>query len=90
MREPVKIVIGMAVQGEEGFVGEVERIDLDPSQSFAVRVSVRPRHEGGKARLIPVEALELEPDGLRLPRTLKGFEQFPPTDGADGAEGANL
>ena len=81
MREPVKIVIGMAVQGEEGFVGEVERIDLDPTEAFAVQVAFRPRHEGGAARLVPTGELEQGPDGLRLHYTLDGFEEFPLADG---------
>ena len=83
MPEPMEIAIGAPVWGEEGFVGEVERIDLDPAQSAAVRVAVRPRHEGGAARLVPVAVLEQGPDGLRLPRTLAGFEEFPRADGAD-------
>ena len=81
MEDAIQIVIGTAVMGDEAFVGEVERIDLDPSASFAVRVAVRPRHEGGVARLIPVESLETRPDGLRFHSTLEEFEQFPPADG---------
>ena len=81
MREAMEIAIGAPVEGEEGFVGEVERIDLDPSGRFAVRVAVRPRHEGGSARLIPADVLESGPDGLRMHRTLDGFEEFPLADG---------
>lgn len=81
MRDAIAIVIGTAVQGDEGFVGEVERVDLDPSGSFAVRVAVRPRHEGGAARLIPADALQAGPDGLRLPGTLDEFEDYPLADG---------
>jgi|GEM_PF-3028514 hypothetical protein len=84
MREAMEIAVGAPVEGDEGFVGEVERIDLDPSGSFAVRLSVRPRHEGGKARLIPADELEPGPLGLRLHRTLKGFEELPLTEGSHG------
>ncbi|MEY9856046.1 hypothetical protein ABH935_001650 [Catenulispora sp. GAS73] len=85
MGNTIEIVIGMAVKGDEGFVGEVERIDLDPTGTFAVQVALRPRHEGGIARLIPMTALEVAPaevgpDGLRLRCTLEEFEQFPPVD----------
>ena len=83
MRDAIEITVGAPVEGEEGFVGEVERIDLDPSGRFAVRVTVRPRHEGGEARLVPIAALDSGPGGLRLPRTLKGFEEeFPVADGS--------
>lgn len=82
MGNAIEIVIGAAVEGDEGFVGEVERVDLDPTGSFAVRVAVRPRHEGGAARVIPTEALEAGPDGLRLHRSLAEFEEFPPADGS--------
>jgi hypothetical protein len=81
MRNAIEIAIGAAVEGDEGFVGEVERIDLDPSGSFAARVAVRPRHEGGTARLIPAKVLQAGPDGLRLRCTLEEFEEFPPADG---------
>jgi hypothetical protein len=84
MQEAMEIAVGAPVEGDEGFVGEVERIDLDPSGRFAVRVSVRPRHEGGKARLIPADELEPGRLGLRLHRTLKGFEEFPQTEGSRG------
>ncbi|GAA1987104.1 hypothetical protein [Catenulispora subtropica] len=80
MRERIEIAIGSAVQGDEGFVGEVERIDLDPSGGFAAQVAVRPRHEGGATRLVPAALLEQGPDGLRLARTLQEFEELP----ADG------
>lgn len=82
MQEAMEIAVGAPVEGDEGFVAEVERIDLDPSGRFAARVSVRPRHEGGKARLIPAEELELGASGLRLHRTLKRFEEFPLADGS--------
>jgi hypothetical protein len=81
MGAAIEIAVGAAVQGDEGFVGEVERIDLDPAGRFALRVAVRPRHEGGTARLIPVAVLRAGPDGLRLDRSLEGFEEFPPADG---------
>lgn len=84
MREAMQIAVGAAVTGDEGFVGEVERIDLDPTGRFAVRVAVRPRHEGGAERLVPAADLENGPDGLRLPRTLEGFEQYPTADGQSG------
>lgn len=81
MREHIEIAIGAAVRGDQGFVGEVERIDLDPSGSFALQVAVRPRHEGGLARLVPAEELQKGPDGLVLHRTLEGFEEFLAADG---------
>jgi hypothetical protein len=84
MREAMQIAVGAAVEGEQGFVGEVERIDLDPTGRFAVRVTIRPRHEGGAARLVPVADLQTGPDGLRLPQTLEGFEQYPAADGQSG------
>ncbi|MEZ0112139.1 hypothetical protein ABH920_006158 [Catenulispora sp. EB89] len=83
MADAIEITLGMAVKGDEGFIGEVERIDLDPSGTFAVQVALRPRHEGGIARLIPMTTLEVAsaaPDGLRLRCTLAEFEQFPPAD----------
>ncbi|MFL6114312.1 MAG: hypothetical protein ACJ786_23575 [Catenulispora sp.] len=81
MTESIAIAIGSAVAGDEGFVGEVERIDLDPSGSFAVRVAVRPRHEGGAARLVPAGMLEPSDSGdLRLSCTLEEFEALPPAD----------
>lgn len=81
MREPIEIVVGAAVQGDEGFVGEVERIDLDAGGRFAEQVAVRPRHEGGAARLVPAALIRRGPNGLRLHRTLDGFEEFPLADG---------
>lgn len=81
MREAIEIVIGAAVAGDEGFVGEVERIELDPSGRFVVRVVIEPRHEGGTARLVPAEEVRTGPDGLVLNRTLETFEEFPVADG---------
>ena len=46
-----------------------------------MRVALRPRHEGGPARLVPAEELRKGPDGLVLRRTLEGFEEFPLADG---------
>ena len=80
MGDAIELALGMAVKGDEGFVGEVERIDLDATGTFAVQVALRPRHEGGIARLIPMTALEVAPAGLRLRCTLEEFEQFPPAD----------
>jgi hypothetical protein len=80
MRERIEIALGAAVRGDAGFVGEVERIDLDPSGTFAMLVAVRPRHEGGAKRLVPAALLERESNGLRLHCTLEEFEQLP----ADG------
>lgn len=82
MGEHIEIVIGAAIKGDEGFVGEVEGIDLDPSGTFAERVVVRPRHEGGTARLVPAAVLEPASNGgLRLHRTPEEFEQFPAIGG---------
>ncbi|MBW8805857.1 MAG: hypothetical protein JF587_18700 [Catenulisporales bacterium] len=81
MTESMAMAIGSAVAGDEGFAGEVERIDLDPSGSFAVRVAVRPRHEGGAARLVPARMLEpSDSGGLRMSCTLEEFETLPPAD----------
>lgn len=81
MREAIQIAIGAAVEGDEGFFGEVDRIDLDPTGTFATQVAVRPRHEGGQPRLVPAALLEPGPNGPRLHRTLKGFEEFPLANG---------
>jgi hypothetical protein len=81
MRESIEIAIGAAVEGDEGFVGEVERIDLDALGRFATRVAVRPRHEGGSARLVPAGLLESGANGLRLHCTLEEFEQLPTAGG---------
>jgi hypothetical protein len=43
-------------------------------------VVVAPRHEGGARRLVPVELLDLTPDGLRLPCTRSEFEELPAAD----------
>ena len=80
MREGIQIAIGAAVAGDEGFVGEVERVDLDPAGRFATSVAVRPRHESGAARRVPAALLEAGPAGLTLHCTLEEFEQLP----ADG------
>lgn len=80
MRENMEIAIGSAVRGDGGFVGEVERVDLDPSGHFATHIAVRPRHEGGAARRVPAALLVAGSDGLMLHCTLEEFEQLP----ADG------
>jgi hypothetical protein len=80
MPEGIVIAIGAAVEGDEHFVGEVERVDLDPSGRFATHVTVRPRHEGGAPRRVPAALLESGGTGLRLHCTLEEFEQLP----ADG------
>jgi hypothetical protein len=81
MTESIAIAIGSAVGGDQGFVGEVERIDLDPTGSFAVQVAVRPRHEGGAARLVPTGMLDSsDSGGLRLSCTLEEFETLPPAN----------
>lgn len=80
MREGIQIAIGSAVEGDEGFVGEVERVDLDPAGRFVTHVAVRPRHEGGAPRRVPATLLEEGPDSLRLHCTLEQFEELP----ADG------
>lgn len=83
MPERIEIAIGAAVKGDEGFVGEVERVDVDPAGRFAVRVALRPRHEGGAVRLVPAGLLTADEDGsLLLHCTLEGFETFPTADGA--------
>ncbi|GAA2063926.1 hypothetical protein GCM10009839_89170 [Catenulispora yoronensis] len=80
MSESIQIAIGSAVKGDGGFVGEVERVDVDPGGPFATAVSIRPRHEGGAPRRVPMALLEQGPNGLRLRCTRKEFEELP----ADG------
>jgi hypothetical protein len=75
--ESVPIVIGAEVRGTEDFRGEVERVRMDPTDTFVTLVSVRPRHAGGPARLVPVEALQADGQGLLLCCTPKEFEDFP-------------
>ena len=84
MSTHIEITVGAAVQGDEGFVGEVEQIVVDPSGQFAKRICIRPRHEGGTARLIPAALVKAGPDGgMRMHCTLAGFEEFPPAEGRD-------
>lgn len=77
MADSVPIVIGAEVRGTEDFRGEVERVLMDPTDTFVTQVSVRPRHFGGPARLVPVEALQADAEGLLLGCSPKEFEDFP-------------
>jgi hypothetical protein len=82
MTEAIAITVGMTVEGDEHFLGEVEQIELDPSGRFVVQVRIRPSHEGGAPRLVPAQMLEHGSRGLRLHCSLEEFEQLPPAEGA--------
>lgn len=77
MAEAVPIVLGSEVVGTEDFRGEVERVLMDPTDTFVTPVSVRPRHAGGPARLVPLETLDTSAEGLRISCSPKEFECFP-------------
>lgn len=77
MAEAVPIVLGSEVVGTEDLRGEVGRVVMDPANTFGTQVSVRPRHAGGPARLVPLEGLDTSSGGPRPSCSAEEFECFP-------------
>lgn len=77
MPDLLPLVIGAAVEGLDHFHGEVERVVLDPTGAYAESVSVRPRHAGGPARLVPVGEIGRDSGVLTLARRWTEFEELP-------------
>jgi hypothetical protein len=73
--------IGSTVECEDRVCGELRRVIVDPVSRTLTHLVVKPRHEEGLTRLVPVALVDQDADGIRLRCTGAEYDAF--EDGDD-------
>ncbi|MGH9044623.1 MAG: PRC-barrel domain-containing protein [Acidimicrobiales bacterium] len=74
MGDSVEYTIGSEVACEDGPVGELVRVVVDPIKRIVTHLVVQPKHHGREGRLVPVGLVDPSSDPLKLHCTLKDFD----------------
>ena len=69
--------IGAAATCSDGPCGAVSRVVVDPVARELTHLVVEPEHRSGLGRLVPLDMVEADGDGVRLRYTLAEFDAAP-------------
>jgi sporulation protein YlmC with PRC-barrel domain len=90
--EPTQFIIGTAVAGDDGDLGELTRVVVNPIARGITHLVVEPKHHRGIGHLVPIELVEwARDDEIRLRCTSSGFsalDEAEETHFVPGATGA--
>ena len=81
--------IGAAATCSDGPCGAVSRVVVDPVARALTHLVVEPEHRSGLGRLVPLEMVESDGDGIRLRSTLAEFDQLPSAEETDFLPGGS-
>jgi sporulation protein YlmC with PRC-barrel domain len=81
--------IGAAAVCRDGSCGSVSRVVVDPVARELTHLVIEPTHRSGLGRLVPLDMVEVGPDGVRLRCTLAEFEELPAAEETDFLPGGS-
>lgn len=84
-----EITIGASVRCSDGPCGTVIRVVVDPVARALTHVVVEPSHRSGLGRLVPLELVEPEADGLLLHCSGDEFDALPAAEETDFLPGGS-
>jgi hypothetical protein len=80
MAETAPFTIGAQANCTDGGCGHLTRVIVDPVARTLTHLVVRPPHEHGLDRLVPIELAEAAPGEVRLRCTRAEFDQLDPAE----------
>ena len=81
--------IGAVATCSDGPCGAVSRVVVDPVARALTHLVVEPEHRSGLGRLVPLEMVESDGDGVRLRYTLAEFDLLPSAEETDFLPGGS-
>ena len=79
--------IGAKASCTDGPCGEVTRLIIDPAARTMTHLVIKPEHEAGRARLVPLDLVDTAAGEITLRCTLAEFGQFERAEETDMVEG---
>ena len=80
MAETTAFTIGADVSCTDGACGEVSRLIVDPAADTVTHLVVKPKHQRGHGRLVPVDLVDTSTGQIRLRCTKAEFEKLDPAE----------
>ena len=87
MAAETEFAIGAMASCTDGPCGEVTRLIIDPAAQAVTHLVVKPEHEAGRARLVPLDLVDTAAGGITLRCTLAEFGQLERADEMEMVEG---
>jgi hypothetical protein len=87
MAAETEFAIGAKASCTDGPCGEVTRLIVDPAARTVTHLVIKPEHEAGRARLVPLDLVGATAGEIRLRCTLAEFGQLERADETDLVEG---
>ena len=84
---PTEFTAGVRTQCSDGYCGQLSRIITDPATRKITHLVIKPRHRRQSDRLVPLELVDMTADDISLRCTLAEFDELPPAEEIDLAEG---
>jgi hypothetical protein len=82
-----EFAIGAKASCTDGPCGEVTRLIIDPAARTVTHLVIKPEHEAGRARLVPLDLVDTAAGEITLRCTLTEFGQLEPAEEMDMVEG---
>ncbi len=84
---PTEFTVGVRAECSDGYCGQLSRIITDPATRKITHLVIKPQHRRGSDRLVPLELVDMAADDISMRCTLAEFEELPPAEEIDLAEG---
>ncbi len=84
---PTEFTVGVRTECSDGYCGQLSRIITDPATRKITHLVIKPQHRLGSDRLVSIELVDMAADDISLRCTLAEFEELPPAEEVDLAEG---
>jgi sporulation protein YlmC with PRC-barrel domain len=81
--------IGATATCSDGPCGAVSRVVVDPVARALTHLVIEPEHRSGLGRLVPLEMVESDGDGVRVRSTLAEFDKLPSAEETDFLPGGS-
>ena len=72
----MKITMGQDIRTSDGEVGEVDDVVIDPGRNVVTHLVVQPHHRHWQARLVPIDVVASDGDGLALSVDAEGLRAY--------------
>jgi uncharacterized protein YrrD len=73
----MRLDLGSPVNCTDGAFGEIGDVVIEPKSLTVTHLVVEPHHHHGVARLVPIDHVSVDGDGISLAYTLAGVQQLP-------------